>query len=541
MLAILTRFINQKSNKISSAAMIVAFFGLISRLFGLWRDRLLAGKFGAGQELDIYYAAFRIPDLVYNLLIIGAVSSVFIPVFHEYLTKNREDAWKFAGNTLNILFITLIALSAILIFLAPILVYLVAPGFDAAARNLTVNISRILLLSPLLMGISAMAAALLQAFSRFLITSLAPIFYNIGIISGIIFLVPRFGIWGLAYGVILGALFHFLIQVPALFGIGFKFSFGFNFKEVGIIKIIKLWFPRTLGLFAFQINDVIMTAIASLLSSGSITIYNFADNLRWVPIGIVGVAFSTVSFPAMSLAYAQGKKDLFLKRISLATRQAIFIILPISAMLFVFRKEIVMIVLGTGQFSAQDARLTAAILGVFTFGIFASSLRLLFTRAFFAFHNTKTPVFINIFSAAINIILAIVFVWFFKKYTYIPAILGLPLSISIASIVNFAWHWVDLKKHAGDFGISEIKKSAAKILIASAMAVAAAYVGLYLFSRFFETTDFFGLLFRIFFAGLLAGATYLITAILLHSEELLMFNFFGKPEPIPGESLDDQY
>ncbi|KKS86716.1 MAG: Integral membrane protein MviN, partial [Parcubacteria group bacterium GW2011_GWC1_43_11] len=283
MLAILTRFINQKSNKISSAAMIVAFFGLISRLFGLWRDRLLAGQFGAGQELDIYYAAFRIPDLVYNLLIIGAVSSVFIPVFHEYLTKNREDAWKFAGNTLNILFITLIALSAILIFLAPILVYLVAPGFDAAARNLTVNISRILLLSPLLMGISAMAAALLQAFSRFLITSLAPIFYNIGIISGIIFLVPRFGIWGLAYGVILGALFHFLIQVPALFGIGFKFSFGFNFKEVGIIKIIKLWFPRTLGLFAFQINDVIMTAIASLLSSGSITIYNFADNLRWVP------------------------------------------------------------------------------------------------------------------------------------------------------------------------------------------------------------------------------------------------------------------
>jgi len=541
MLAILNRFINQKSQKLSSAAITVAFFGLISRFFGLWRDRLLAGQFGAGRELDIYYAAFRIPDLVYNLLIVGAISSAFIPVFHEYLAKDRNEAWQFAGNILNVLFLALLIFSGALIVLAPLLMYLVAPGFNAADRALTVDISRILFLSPLFLGISALAASLLQIFSRFLITSLAPIFYNIGIIFGIVFLAPSYGIWGLAYGVILGALLHFLIQVPSLINIGFRFRSLLNFKEWGLIKVVKLWLPRTLGLLAFQINDVIMIAIASLLASGSITIYNFADNLRWVPIGIVGVAFSTVAFPAMSSAYAQGKMDLFLKRFSLAVKQTLFIIIPISLMFLILRNEIVAIVLGTGLFSVADVRLTAAILGLFTFGIFAGSLRLLFTRAFFVFHNTKTPVFINIFSALINIILAFAFVGFFKNYTAIPPILGLPLSVSAASIINFIWHWLDLKKHIGDFDISGIKKSFIKILAASAFAVAAAYGSIFIFSAAFDAKNIIGLILKMLFAGLIAVATYLSAAFLLHCEELSLFNFFGKPEPILGESLDDQY
>ncbi len=540
-LSIVNRFLNQKSSRISSAAITVAVFGLISRIFGLWRDRLLAGQFGAGQTLDIYYAAFRIPDLVYNILIIGAVSSAFIPVFHEYLTKDKDEAWKFSGNALNVLLIALIALSGVLIILAPVLVYLIAPGFDETARALTVNISRILFLSPLLLGISALAAALLQAFSRFLITSLAPIFYNLGIIFGIIFLVPQYGIWGLAYGVVIGAFLHFLVQVPALFTVGFKFYKGLNFKETGLIKVAKLWLPRTFSLMAFQIQSIVTTAIASFLVSGSITIYNFADNLRWVPIGIVGVAFSTAAFPAMSLAYAQGKKELFLKRFSLAVRQALFIVFPFSLMFFVLRNEIVRIILGTGQFGAQDVRLTAAVLGIFAFGIFAGSLLLLFTRAFFAFHNTRTPVFINIFSALISIFLAVVFSLFFSKYTDISAILGLPLAVTVSSIINLAWHWIDLKKHVGDFGIGEIKKSAAKILAASAVAAITAYAGLFVFSAFFNTGNFYGLFAQTIFSGLAAGAAYLVMAFFLRCGELSIFNFMAKPEPIPGESLDDQY
>ncbi|MDO8574781.1 MAG: murein biosynthesis integral membrane protein MurJ [bacterium] len=565
MLATLGRFLNQKSQKISSAALTVAFFGLISRIFGLWRDRLLAGEFGAGQTLDIYYAAFKIPDLVYNLLIVGAISSAFIPVFHDYLIKDKDEIWRFAGNVLNILLLALLIFSVILILFAPWLIFFIAPGFDQPSLNLTVKISRVLFLSPILLGISALISALLQTYSRFLITSLAPIFYNLGIIFGIIFLAPSFGIWGLAYGVILGAFLHFIIQVPSLLNIGFKFRVIMDFRNPGLIKIIKLWFPRTLGLLALQINSIVATAIASSLVAGSIAIFNFADNLRWVPIGIIGVAFSTAAFPAMSLAYAQGKKDLFLKRFSLAVRQTLFIVIPISLLFFVFRAQIVRIILGTGEFGWDATRLTAAVLGIFSFGIFAAALLPLFTRAFFAFHNTKTPVFINIISMAINIFLSFLFVTIFIEFPALSstladflkigdmkgmAILGLPLAITIASIINLSWHWFGLKKHFGDFETSEIKKSVLKIVASSFVSIIFAYTGLYFLNNVFNTRTVLGLFLQTSGAFILAAFGYLTAAFILKSEEILilnmpatLFNWRGikNPEPIPGESLDDQY
>jgi len=563
MLAILTKFINQKSAKISSAAITVAVFGLLSRLFGLWRDRLLAGQFGAGQTLDIYYAAFKIPDLLYSFLIVGSIAAAFLPVFHEYLVKDKKEAWKIASLTLNFLFICLIVFSAILIVFSPQLVYLVAPGFSPAARALTVYMSRIMFLSALFLGLSSLVSALLQAFSRFLITSLAPIFYNLGIIFGILFLVPRFGMAGLAYGVVIGAAVHFLIQLPVLYGTGFKWQPVFDIKDPGIKKIAKLWIP-TLSLAALQLNSIVITSIASILSIGSIAIFNLADNLRWVPIGIVGVAFSTAAFPAMSLAYAQGKKDLFLKRFSLAVRQTLFIALPATLLIFALRAQIVRLILGTGQFGWQDTRLTAAALGVFSFGIFAATLLPLFTRAFFTFHNTKKPAIINVVSMLINIALSFIFIFLLAQIPALNQFLGnllrldginsavlvLPLAVVIASIINLAWHWIGLKKEIGDFGISEIKRSFVKIFIASVAAVVFTYAGLYFFSLFFNTQTVVGLLFQTLCAGSLGGIVYLLVALALRMEEVLMFNITGtlfnwrgtNPEPRPtSDTLDDQY
>ena len=566
MFAIIGKFLNSESQKISSAALIVAFFGLISRLFGLWRDRMLASQFGAGEMLDIYYAAFKIPDLVFNLLIVGAISSAFLPIFYEYSSKDKNDALKFASNILNVLIISLLFISVLLVFFAPQLIFFIAPGFNDNAINLTVKLSRILFISPILLGISALVSALLQAYSKFLITSLAPVFYNLGIIFGIILLVPYFGILGLAYGVILGAFFHFIIQLPSLFSAGFRPRAILNLKDPGLSKVIKLWFPRTLGLLALQINNMIATAIASSLTVGSIAIFNLADNLRWVPIGIIGVAFSTAAFPAMGLAYAQGKNDLFLKRFSLAVRQTLFIVLPLSFLFFILRAQIVRIILGTGQFGWEATRLTAASLGLFSFGIFAAALLPLFTRAFFVFHNTKTPVFINIFSMVINIGLSFLFVEAIIKFSFFNSwlgnvmrlnnissigILGLPLAVTITNIINLSWHWVDLKKHVGDFGISEIKKTFYKVLIASIAAVLFTYIGLYLFSLFFNTRTVLGLLFQTFGAASLGGVAYLLLAYALKMKEILMLNIPAtllnwrgiknlEPE-ITGSSLDDQY
>ncbi|MDP2638695.1 MAG: murein biosynthesis integral membrane protein MurJ [Candidatus Azambacteria bacterium] len=557
MFLFLDRFINQKSQKISSAALIIAFFGLVSRFLGLWRDRLMAGQFGAGKTLDIYYAAFRIPDLVYNLLIIGAISSAFLPIFYEYSTKNKKEAWEFSANVLNILIFALLIFSAFLILFTPQLMFLVAPGFDSASKALATDVSRLLFLSPLLLGVSALVTALLQAFSKFLIAALAPVFYNLGIILGIVFLAPHYGIWGLAFGVIIGALVHLLIQIPSLLNIGFRFRGFFNFKDQGLVKMAKLWLPRTFGLFALQINSIVSTAVASILASGSITIFNFADNLRWVPIGIVGVAFSTAAFPAMSLAYAQGKRDLFSQRFSLAVRQALFIVAPLSVLFFILRNQIVKIILGAGNFNWQNVQLTAAILGLFAFGIFAASLLPLFTRAFFAFHNTKTPVFINVFSMLINIVLSFIFVGLLIKFPFLSqklgnimgisnvgniAILGLPLAVTVASIINIIWHWFDLKKCIGDFGVREIKKSCVKIIIATGASAGFIYM---------VSISNLGVLFQTFFAALVGGMVYLLVAFALGMEEILMLNIpatllnwrgIKNPEPeLTGESLDDQF
>jgi putative peptidoglycan lipid II flippase len=564
MFATLSKFLNSKSQKISSAALTVAVFGLISRLFGLFRDRMLAGQFGAGQTLDIYYAAFKIPDLLYSFLIAGSIAAAFLPVFHEYFTKDKDEAWRVSNLTLNFLFLALVILSLVLVVFAPQLIFLIAPGFDVQARAVTVDISRMMFLSTLFLGLSSLISALLQAFSRFLITSLAPIFYNLGIIFGILFLVPTFGIKGLAYGVIIGAAAHFLIQIPALFNVGFRWQPILDFKDPGIKKVAKLWIP-TLGLAALQLNTIVITSIASLLTVGSIAIFNLADNLRSVPMGIIGVAFSTAAFPAMSLAYAQGKKDLFLKRFSLAVRQTLFIAIPVSLFFFVLRAHIVRIILGTGQFSWQDTRLTAAALGIFAFGIFASTLIPLFTRAFYVFHNTKTPVIINVVSMVVNIILSFLFVGALLKFSYLNnilarilrisdlgevAVLGLPLAVTVATVINFSWHWIGLKKSVSDFGIAEIKKSFWRIICASIAGIIFTYIGLYLFSGVFNNKTLIGLLLQTSTAFLIGAAAYLVLAHMMRMEEILMFNITGtlfnwrgtNPEPRPaGDTLDDQY
>lgn len=557
---------NSRSKTISSAALVVAFFGFLSRVLGLWRDRILAGQFGAGETLDIYYASFKIPDLVYNLLIVGAVSSAFLPIFYEYLNRNKNEAWRLASNTLNLLLFSLVVFSGILIVFAPLLVRLVAPGFSSEALAETVRLSRIMFLSPFLLGLSALVSSLLQAFSRFLITALAPIFYNLGIIFGALFLVPQFGIIGLAYGVVGGALFHLLIQLPVLFSIGFKWQGIFNLKESGLKRIIKMWAPRTLSLFAFQASNIVVTAIASGIAAGSIAIFNLADNLRSVPYGIIGVAFSTAAFPALNSAFAQGNKDLFLRRFSLAVRQTLFIVVPLTFLFFILRAQIVRLILGTGHFGWEATRLTAASLGLFALGIFASSLLPLFTRAFFVFHNTRIPVVINVVSMAIQIFLSLLFVGVLTKSLFLSgllasflkvgdlkgvAVLGLPLALSLAAIINLVWHWIDLKKHVGDFGISEIKKSFFKILASSILASVFTYLGLYIFNNFFNTRTVLGLLGQTSLALILGGIVYLVSVFLFEVEEISMFGIRGslfnwrgvvRPEPrLNSDTLDDQY
>jgi len=448
----LKNILNIQTKNITSAAFVLAGAFFISILLGLIRDRLLARNFGLGADLDIYYAAFRIPDFISMVLIMGAIGAAIIPIFSECLVKNREEAFKYLSNLLNLFLIFLILICGILFIFAPNLVSLIAPGFSSESKELTILLTRIMFLSPIFLGISNIISGILRVFQRFLITSLAPIMYNLGIISGILFFVPRIGLQGLAWGVVLGGFLHLLIQLPILIKVGFKPKKILNFSEPGFLKTLKLTIPRSIGLAATQINLIVVIAIASTLATGSIGAFNLAESLSRPLLTLVGISFSTAAFPALSLAFSKKNKEKFTKIFFSTFYKILFFILPLSLILFLFRELLVKVILQVGKFGLADVRLTAACLGMFCLGIFAQGLVLLVAKAFYALQDTKTPAVVSVIGMIINIILCFSFVMllsfpssfqqFLVNLLNLSAlknieIIGLPLALSLSAIFQF--------------------------------------------------------------------------------------------------------
>jgi len=448
----INRLFNSQTKTITGGALILAISALISRLLGIVREWLLASKFGAGPELDIYFTAFRIPDLIYNVLIAGGIVVAFLPLFSEYFSKDEKEAWQFATNLLNVLLIFLILISLLLFIFTPALLKLIAPGFSPEAQARCISLTRLMLLSPILFGLSSIFSGILQYFNRFLVYGLALILYNLGIILGIWFLSPYFGILGVCLGVILGALFHFLIQVPSGINCGFSYKPILKFQDPRIKRVFVLMFPRVFGIAAHQINLMVITAIASTLTLGSITVFNFANNIQSLPIGIIGISFAIAAFPKFTKFQAEAKNGELIARFRSIFLKILYLIIPTSFLVFILRNQIVNLILRHGRFSQLSAQLTAASLGLFCFGLWASTLIPLTLRAFFALQDTKTPTLIAIFTVVLNIILSIALVSFLKEPTLFQAallktfkleaiegfeVLGLPLAFSLSSIFQF--------------------------------------------------------------------------------------------------------
>ena len=443
---------DHQAKTINKAAFVVAATSFLSALLGLFRDRLLAGKFGAGDELDIYYTAFRIPDFLTMVLIMGAISAAITPIFSQHLVRSREEAWKFLANLLNLFLFILIVVSLILIIFVPQLIQFIAPGFSSEKKELTILLTRIMFLSPFLLGIGNILSSVLCVFRRFLIASLTPIVYNLGIIFGILFFVPVMGLKGLALGVVFGGALYVLIQLPALFKLGFNSRRIFNFKDESFRKVVKLSIPRSIGLAAGQINLVVMTVIASKLASGNITVFNLAENLSRPILTLIGISFSTATFPSLALAFSKQNKDKFFQIFSETFSKIIYFILPLSFLLFIFRDLVVKIILKVGKFGLTDTRLTAACLGLFALGLFAQSLVLLLAKGFYALGNTKIPALASVLTMLINIPLGVNFcsAFIFSKllsgiFTQLLSlqnfknieVIGLPLAFSISATFQF--------------------------------------------------------------------------------------------------------
>ena len=530
------RIFTKESGSINQAALLLGSLTLFSQILALFRDRAFAHFIGPSPTLDAYYAAFRVPDLIFISIASLASITVIIPFIVARMDGDKvtDKAQKYLNDVFTVFFSLIVLIAIIAFFLMPYLANFIAPGFAPLYQAKVVLLSRIMLLSPILMGLSNLFSTVTQLFHKFFIYSLSPIFYNLGIIIGVIFFYPIFGISGLAMGVVLGALMHFVIQALASHGCGFapKFSFSINFKDIKIIVLTSL--PRTFGLAFNNIALISIIALASFLKSGSISVFNFAFNLQSVPLNIIGISYAVAAFPTLAKSFGSGKKEEFKQHVKEASRAIVFWSLPVIFLFIVLRAQIVRVILGSGSFSWDNTRLVAAGLAIFSVSILAQGMITLLSRSYYATGNTKRPFVVNLFCSILIIIFSFTFVhffenWFFFRYfiesllkvSDIPGteVLMLPLAYSAGTILNFILQWIFIKR---DFMRGEvfISKTFFQSLGASFFLGLVTYLSLNILSPVFGTTTFWGVFLQGFFSGILGIITAIVVLYLLKNEEL---------------------
>jgi putative peptidoglycan lipid II flippase len=504
------------NGSIVSAALIVGAASLLSRIVGLLRDRTFTSLFGAGDTFDAFLAAFRIPDLIFNLIVIGALSAAFIPMFTDKLVSGkdgRKEAYRFALSIFNLICAGVGVLSLIFAGGAPWIVPLIAPGFMGDKLALTIHLSRIMALQPVLLAASFVFSGVLNSHKRFLAYALAPILYNLGIIAGAVWLVPYIGVSGLAWGVVLGAILHVGVQLPSVLRVGFRWQALFISSWEDIRHVWEMMLPRVFGLGAQQANLLIVTILGSGLLSGSIAAFHLANNAQYIPVGIFGIAFAQAAFPTLAEQAARKQKKEFRHTLTKSFRHILFFVIPLSALFYLLRAEIIRVLFGDGVFDWDDTGITFETFGFLTMSIFAQSTIPLLTRAFYAQHNTKIPVVISVISIAVNALLAFPLANAF-------GVTGLAIAFSVSTILQLAMLLGVLHTKLEGFDDKVVLLSMLKIVIATFVAAAVAQALKTPIGSLVDTHTFLGIamkLLGVFGGGIL---TYIVVCMALKSEEL---------------------
>jgi putative peptidoglycan lipid II flippase len=550
----IAKFFSKEIDGLHEAAYLLAFFTFLSQLLALVRDRLLAGTFGASHSLDIYYTAFRIPDFIFVTVGSLVAISVLVPFIIEKINVNVEEGKKFIDNIFSFFSLLIITVSLIAFIFIPYLAHHIFSGFEAKDFPELILITRILLLSPILLGLSNFFGSITQVYRKFIIYSLSPLAYNLGIILGIIFFYPLWGLTGLVSGVILGALLHLLIQIPFVSKQGMfpKFSFNFDFKGIGQVMLLSV--PRTFTLAITQITTIFLLVMATFMPEGSVSIFSFSLNLQSVPLAIIGVSYSIAAFPTLAKYFSSGEHDKFMSEIVTSARHIILWSIPISVMFIVLRAQIVRTILGAGEFSWTNTRLTAACLAIFSVSVVAQSLILLFVRGYYAMGNTRKPLIIGIISG----IFIIVFSYFFiKVFALFPvfqyfieallrvggidgtSVLMLPLGYSLAVLLNGILLWIYFGREFVGF-TKALRRTLFDSFSTSIVMGFFAYLGLNIFAKFFDLNTVFGIFMQGFLSGILGIIVGIVILKLLKNQEIneiwkTLHSKIWKAKPMPVE------
>lgn len=524
-----------QNGSLISAALILGIASLVSRLVGLVRERVFTTSFGAGDTFDAFVAAFRVPDLIFNLIVIGALSAAFIPLFTQKLISgNRQEgvdhAFAFAGSVLNIMVAAVGILSIIYAIFASQLMPLIAPGFMDEKLELTIRLSRIMAMQPILLAVSFVFSGVLNSFKRFVAYALAPILYNLGIIFGVVVLVPLMGIIGLGWGVVLGAALHALAQLPSMLAVGWRWRPVLVSSWQDLQKLWRMMLPRVFGLAAQQVNLLVVTILGSGLLAGSITAFHLANNIQYLPIGIFGIAFSQAAFPTLAEQIARGRSSEFRHTLTRTFRYILFFVIPISAFFFLLRAQIVRVLFGDGAFDWDDTILTYQTFGYLIISIFAQATIPLLTRAFYARHDTRTPLVISAVSMMLNLALA---------FSLAPryGIQGLAMAFSVSAIVQLVLLLGTLHWQLHGFDDRQVIISLAKIVVATVVASAVLQLLKYPVHLLVNMQKFWGVFTQLLVTATAGIIVYLVLVWLFKSDELMALRKYlpRQFKPVAGQ------
>ena len=533
-------FISREIVSINHAAYILALSSISSQVLALIRDRLLASSFGASFNLDLYYSAFRIPDILFATVGSLVSASVLLPTIASNLNKDKKDLKDFINSIFTFYSLLIFLSSIVLFFLSPYILALIFPKISGDDFSTLVSLTRILFLSPIFLGFSNLFACIVQTNQRFFISALSPVLYNVGIILGILFLFPLFGLKGLVLGVVLGAFLHFAIQIPFVVKTGLFPNFSLTFSSA-VKKVLKISVPRTITVSSAEMSELFLISFASFLSVGSISIFNLSFNLQSVPFSIIGVSYAVAVFPTLSKIFSSGHREEFFEKILKTSKYIVLWSVPSIFLIFIFRFEIVKILLGTGRFDSLAISLTSATFAIFAMSLVFQNLNLLFTRSFYARGQTARPLVISVLGAFFIIISSFFFANLFDTNTLFKNIilsvfnlssengikvLTLGLGYSFGTFVTFILYSVFINKEYKGFFVGVIKYILAII-------VASVFSSIVLFSinlkQYFNET-FLSILIYLIISFLIFSASFILFLSFIKNIELkeLQSSFMSK-------------
>jgi putative peptidoglycan lipid II flippase len=391
---------------IMRAAGLVVIGFILSRILGLVREQIIAAIFG---QVDVFAAASLPPETVFYVIAGGALGSAFIPTFVAYMAKDeRDEAWRMASIVTNLVTLVLIVICVLGgIFATQLVEYVLAPEFDATKVVETAALMRIMLITPVVFGISGLLMAILNAQQRFLLPALAPSLYNLGIIFGAVALSPFMGVYGLAWGTVIGALLHMGVQIPGLLQLRPTYSPALNANHPGVREILRLMAPRVLGLAIVQINFWVVIVLASGMVEGSITALRRGFYLLLLPQGVIAQSIAIAVFPTFAMQVAQEDRDGLRSTLSQVLRSVLFLALPATVGLVMLRLPIVRVIFERGEFTFEDSQSVAWALLFYGLGLVSHSLLEIVTRAYYAMHDTRTPVYAGGGAMLLNIVFSL--------------------------------------------------------------------------------------------------------------------------------------